>query len=279
VGTTLRELRRLVGDTTGDVLVCVATHASEQLSTFRDTTHLANRENRSSTLIHRIIYFSYGTADNLGHEAAITDYTGGTTRTLVFTPDAPALPQVDDEAELWSQSERVQSIGHLNRLINYAIAQVADMAEAEEFASDATYDQRTQTLSIPSTWAEYGGAQWLAPDGTIKAVPSKYQNVIPGQRLVRIWGAPSYRANRRTMQLFGYPRSSALTTEDSETNVDAEWIVESVSQIITLAASPSGSDGGAGGERRANFWAARSALYRRNIAAPRRGLRIPLPPT
>jgi len=278
VATELRELRRLIGDTTGDLLVVIATHDSANTSTFRDVTHLANREDRSSTLLHRILYFSGGTAANLGHEAAVTDFTGGTTRVLTFTPDTPTAPLTGDEAELWSQSERVQSIGQLNRLINYAIAQVADMAEAEEFAGDLTYDARAETLTIPTTWTEFGGAQYLTREGYIKAIPSKFMKVIPGQRVVRIWGAPAAMADRRTVQMFGFPRSSVLVDEDDTTNVDAEWIVESVSQIITLASSPAGSDGGAGSERRANFWAARSQLYRRNIAAPRRGLRIPLPP-
>jgi hypothetical protein len=274
---TLRDLRRLVGDKTGDVLVLEASSVSASESTFTDAAHLGDRGDRAASIVNKLLYFSEGTADNLQHEAAVTDYTSSS-RTLTFDPAAPQIPQEGDVAELWSVAERIGSIGAIHRLINYAIDAVKDVAGAEAYATVQTYNARTGSLDIPATWAEFGGAEYL-PIGTttyrVDIRPS-HLTVQPSLRTVRIRGEGAARAHRRSVYLYGYLRCLPLVDEDDETTVNSEWIVESVAEALTLARSWASSDSAAA-ERRANFWSAKAALYRRAVAQGRRGLGIALP--
>lgn len=275
MATELRTLRRLIGDTTGDVLVLKATATSASASVFTDFAHLADRESRAASIIKRLLYFSGGTEANVGWEAAITDYDG-LTRTLTFSPAAPTAPQLDDEAELWSVTERTGSIGALRRLINDAIATVEDVAGLEEYAADQTFDARGGTLVIPAGWAEFGGADWTDPTGYVREISPRWLRVSPGRRTVTIWGRGAERAHRRSVALYGYPRCTALEAETDATPVSAKWIVQSVSEAITLAGSWHSHDPAAA-ERRANFWSTKAEAYRRTMMSARRGLGIALP--
>ncbi len=269
--STLQQLRRLIGDHTGDGTVLVATHDSASNDTFRDTAHLADRDNRAPSVVKRLFYLP---AEQ--HEAAVTDFDG-VTRTLTFSPAATLIPQVGDEAELWSVAERTGSIGAIHRLINYAIAAVADIASPEEVDSPQVFNARTGTLVIPAGWAEIGGAYWTDRTGYVRRIPSGNIRVHPANRVAYVTGAPAARANRYSVELFGYPRETPLVAEDDTTHVEANWIVEGVAGILTLAGSWKAGDAGAFAERRAAYWATQAAQYRKSIMAARRGLRISLP--
>jgi hypothetical protein len=274
VGASLRELRRLVGDKSGFVTVLVVSHDSDSTSTVRDTARLADRENQAASIVNRSLYFSGGTEANWGHVAAVTDFDG-TTKTITFSPDAPTTPLTGDTVELWPVHE-VVSPEAVNRLINYAINAVADFAGAEEYATAQTFNARTGTLEIPATWAEFGGADWTGSTGYVSEIRPQWMRVAGGRHLVTIRGMGAALANRRSVALFGYPRALPLVNEDDETPVNAEWLVESVTQAITLAKSWNMHDPAAA-ERRSQFWANQAMVYRRNISPPRRGLGIFLP--
>jgi hypothetical protein len=273
----LRELRRLVGDTSGDVLVLRATEDSANTTSFTDYAHLGDRGDRSPSIVNRLLYLSEATVDtqaNLQHSAAATDFSS-LTRTVTFSPGAPLAPKAGDVAELWSVAERIGSIDALHRLINYAIDQVKDIAGPEEYTAPAKFLLRDGSLPIPATWAYFGGAEWLDGRDFPSEVRSRYIKVIPGQRQVRIWGSGAERADRKNVRLYGYLRCTPLVREDDATPVSTEWIVESVSEALTLARSWASNDAAAA-ERRANFWAGRAALYRRSAMSGRRGLGIAL---
>ncbi len=278
MATDRTTLRRAIGRKVGDLLTCKATSNSANASSFTDAVRFGDRADRAPSIVNRIGYFSGGTAANLGHECRITDFTSGgaTPRTLTFSPAAPTAPQEDDELELWSTTERALSILDLHGTINDAIRAVDRWAELETWDTAQTWDYRTQVLTIPATWVEFGGADWTDGRGYRKTIPNKLLRVRPGQRTVEILGPTAYRAHRRQVQLWGFPRSPQLTADDDETTVDPEWLVESVVGVITLAGSWKGNDGGAGAERKANFWNQQAMLFRRDIAAPRRGLAIML---
>ena len=276
--STRLELRRLIGDVTGDMLLLDATGAGNTTS-FPDTARLADRGDRAATVINRLLYFSGGTVANLGHEAAVTDFTSST-RTLTFSPAAPSAVASGDDIELWSAVERIGSISAIHRLINYAIKQVEDMAGLEEYNTAATFNARTGLLTIPATWTELGGAEYTAPGGYVREIPSRWLKVRPAGRKLEIVGHGARMADRRSVRLFGYPRCVQLTTDADATTgttpVDAAWIVNSVAEALTLAPSWRASDPAAA-ERRANFWAAQAQLYKREVASGRRGLHISLP--
>lgn len=269
--STLQQLRRLIGDHTGDVSVLTATHDSATNDTFRDTAHLADRDTRAPSVVKRLFYLP-----DEQHEAAVTDYDG-VTRTLTFSPAADTAPVIGTEGELWSVAERIGSIGAVHRLINYAVDAVADMAAPEAIADAQVFNARTGSLDIPATWAEFGGAYWTDRSGYVRRIPSRNMHVHPYNRVVYITGAPAARASRYNVELFGYPRETPLVEETDTTNVDANWIVEGVAGILTLAGSWKAGDAGAFAERRAAYWATQAAQYRKSVMAARRGLRISLP--
>jgi hypothetical protein len=275
VTTTLRDLRRYVGDKTGDVLVLEATHASSTTDTFRDVVRLSSRGDRAPSVTTRILYISDGTSANIGHEAAVSDFAS-TSKTLTFTPVAPSAPQVGDEAELWSVTERIGSISALHRMINYAIAQVAGIGGVETADTPQTFDARTRTLTIPASWSGgvFGGARYTDRLGVVYEIPPN-QLRVRGRTLEILGHAANY-AHRLSVTLYGYPPLSALSTDTDTTTADPAWIVESVSGALTLARSWQSNDPAAA-ERRANYWSAQSALYRRNVATSRRGLNIAVP--
>jgi hypothetical protein len=278
MATELRELRRLVGDKLGDMVVLKATHVSGTTDTVRDTVHLPDRGDDAASIVSRLLYFSRGTGANLQHEAAVTGFAG-TTKIITFTPAAPSTPQAGDEVELWAVAEKLPGgVGAIHRLINYAIGQVSRIAGLEELSDDVTFDANTGTVDIPSSWrgGVFGGAEFVEPDGYIREVRERYLRVRPSARTVEIWGAPARRANRRTVRLYGYPPVTSLSLETDTTPVNDEWIVESVAGALTLARSWASNDAAAA-ERRANYWSSQAMLYRRNIASARRGLGIAIP--
>ncbi len=268
-------LRRAVGDKTGDMLVLKATAASANASSFTDAVRLGDRGDRAASIVNRIGYLSGGTAANLGHECRVTDYASSA-RTVTFTPAAPASPQVGDEMELWSVAERIGSISAVHRLLNDAIRAVEKYAEPETWDAAQTFNARTQTLVIPSTWVEFGGADWTDARGYAKPIPNSRLRVRPGQGTVEITGYSAARANGRSVRLWGFPPSPALAADADTTNVDPEWLVEAVASAISLAGAWKSSDGGGAAERRANFWASQAMVYRRSVAASRRGLGVSL---
>lgn len=270
-------IRRAIGRKTGDLLTLKATSAAANASSFSDVVRLGDRGDRAPSITSRIGYFSGGTVANLGHECRVTDFASAT-RTLTFAPVANTEPQTGDELELWSVAERIGSIDDLHGIINDAIRAVDSVAEGETWDTAQTWDSRTQILTIPSTWVEFGGADWVDGRGYRHEVPPSRLRVRPGQRTVELLGNTAFRAHRRAVTLWGFPRALPLNADSDETNVDFQWLVESVAGVLTLAGSWRASDvGAASSERRANFWAQQAAMYRRDVASPRRGLGIPLP--
>lgn len=276
-------LRRAIGDRLGDLLVIKATAASADAGSFTDAVTFGDRGDNAASIVNKILYFAgTTTAANIGHEARVTGFTTST-RTLTFAPEAPAIPDEEDEVELWNVTERIGSIDTLHRLINDAIRAVSRDVGTEVWDTAQTFRATTAgaTLDIPSTWVEFGGADWYTARGFARPIPSQYLRVLPGQRTVEITGRPAWRANNRSVKLWGYPLAGPLTADTgngSETEVDSEWLIETVLGYIALAASARASDvRGPSEERRANFWATQAQLYRRSVAAPRRGMGVSLP--
>jgi len=273
------DLRRAVGDRLGDMIVLQPTHASSDLFSFRDVVRLADRGDNAPSVLNRILYFSGGTASNIGHEARVSGFASSN-RTISFTPECTEPVQVDDEIELWNTTERIGSIGTLHRLFNIAINAVKDIAALEVWGDAQTFNARSPMLTIPSTWVEIGGATWTDRHGFLHDVPSDKITVHPGTRQLIIRGAPAERAHNRSLRLWGYPAASLLTADTgtgSETDVDSEWLIETVLGWVSIAASARASDiRGPAEERRGNFFATQAAMYRRDVASPRRGLGVTL---
>lgn len=275
MAVTLRDLRQLVGIKTGDLLILEATAASADGSSFRDQARLAERGDQAPSIVGKLLYLSEGTAQNLQHEARVTAFASATT-SLTIAPAAPLPPQEGDVGELWSVAERIGTIQHIHKLINHAIEAVRDLAGPEVYADAQTFRARTGYLTIPATWASFGGAEWADLVGFRRDIREAHLQVRTGLSQVWISAAGSARGNNRSVYLYGYERCLPLVAETDATPVNSEWIVESVAESLTLGRSWASADPAAA-ERRANFWSSKAALYRRDIAAPRRGLNLALP--
>ena len=280
MSTDRTTLRRTIGYRLGDMVLLTATHASAAADELRDVVRLGDRGDNAPSLVNKILYFSGGTADNISHEARVQSFAS-TSRTLIFTPAADAIPQEGDEVELWSVTERIGGLDTLYELMNAAISHVKHDAGTEVWKDAETFRARSPHLSIPATWVEFGGATWTDRSGFYQDIPPNSIRVQPGNRRVIITGRPSWRANNRSIQLWGYDAASPLTADTgvgSTTDVDPEWLVETVLAWVKLAASARASDlRGPSEERLGSFFAQQAMLYRRNVAPARRGLGVALP--
>ncbi len=271
---TLTEVRRAVGLKLGDVLILRATDDAPSTSTFTDAVHFGNREDNAPSLTNRILYFATG--DNAGHEARTTTYASATT-TLSFTPAATANPATGEEAELWSVTERIQSITNLHAYINLAIRSVERIATSEVWAPAETFNARSPYLDIPANWVEVGGVEYTDRSGYVYEVPESLLRVRPGPRTIQILGRPAAFAHSRSATVWGYAKASQLVADTDTTDVDPQWLIETVASAISLAGSWRASElRGPSEERRASFWAQREQMYRANLATGHRGLGISL---
>jgi hypothetical protein len=275
MGTSLKDIRRGIGDKTGDLLVLEATEDAASVRTFTDAVRMGERGDNAPSIMGRIGYFSGGTEANLGHEVRITAFQSNV-QTLSFRPDAPSAPVEGDELELWSISDRVGGIGALHRMVNDAIRAVRDIVGTETYATAETFSAYNPYITVPDTFFEIGGVEWADTRGYRADIRKDHTVIRGGQRTLELTKRARWMANGRTIQIWGYERAAALTDDDDETDVDAEWIVESVAAEMALAQSWKATDRAAE-ERRANFWASRADLYRRKVGVQRRGwgLRVP----
>lgn len=263
-----------MGDHTGEMLVLTAT-AAGAVDAITDEVRLGARGDNAPSLLNRIGYFSGGFSND-GHECRTTSFLSST-RTLSFSPAADNIVDEGDEMELWSIADRAGDVGSIHRLINESIRNVSGLSGAEVYDTATTFNWRSPQIDIPTGWSHLGGIDWTDRYGMVSEIRERDVLVRPSLRTVEIKGRGSALSNGRSVTLWGHLRSTALTDDTDETGVDGEWIVESVIGIMALAQSWKATDGGAAAERRANFWASRSADYRRKVGIARRGWSVPLP--
>ncbi len=271
MGTNRTALRRAIGDKTGDMMVLEGTDIAPSTATFTDVVRLGDRGDNAPSLVNRIGYFSGGTAGNLGHECRTTAFQSNI-RTLSFTPAAAASPLVGDELELWSIADRVGSVGTIHRLINDAIRSVQDIVGEEVYGTAAAFDAYNPTIAIPIAMYEVGGLIWTDTRGYDHDVVQDNVLVRGGtRRTIEIRKRGRRLTHGRSVILWGYERAAPLDADAAETNVDAEWLVESVAAVMSLATAWRTGVDNAASERRANFWASRADMYRRKVGNQRRG--------
>lgn len=273
MGATRKDLRRAVGDKTGEVLVLTATTAGTT-STFTDVVRLLDREDNAVSLVNRLGLFSGGTVENLGHECRVTAFAK-TTRTLTFAPESPAAVMAGDELEVWSNWARFGGVSALHRFINEAIASVADFTGEQVYDAAQAFVASAPELAIPVGWNEFSGVDREDRNGRWHEIPPKQLRVRKGLRTVELLHPACRLAHLHNVRLWGYAPAPALVNDTSETNVDREWLVETVSSAMRLGLSWRSSDRAAE-ERLANFWKGVSVELRRKLGGSRPGMGISL---
>ncbi len=244
-------------------------------SAFKDEVRLTDREDNAPSLVNRIGYFSGGTPENLGQEVRITAFNKSE-KSLTFLPSIPTAPQPGDELELWSNWQRFGGITAVHLLINEAIRAVETFTGPQVYDDAQAFTWSAPEITIPSTWCEFGGADRRDRYGLWKTIPPAQLTVRKGLRTVEIKGKGRDLARSNSIRLWGYEPAPFLEADDDETDVDAEWLIKTVSSALRLGLSWRSSDRPAE-ERLADFWDSKATELRRKIGFTRPGMGVSLP--
>lgn len=274
MGASRKDLRRAAGTTAGEVLVLTATDVGSA-SAFIDEVHLTDREDNAPSLVNRIGYFSGGTAGNLGREVRITAFNKAT-KALTFLPTVDETPQPGDQLELWSNWQRFGGIDAIHLLINEGIRCVETFTGPQVYDSPQAFTWSSPEIAIPITWCEFGGADRRDRYGLWKTIPPAQLQVRKGLRTVQIRGRGRDLARASSIRLWGYEPAPFLSADDEETDVDAEWLIKTVSSALRLGLSWRSSDRPAE-ERLADFWDGKATELRRKLGFSRPGMGVSLP--
>lgn len=274
MGASRKDLRRAAGTSTGEVLVLTATDVGS-ISAFIDEVHLIDREDNAPSLVNRIGYFSGGTAENLGREVRITAFNKST-KALTFLPEVATTPQPGDQFELWSNWQRFGGIEAVHLLINEAIRSVETFTGPQVYDTAQAFTWSSPEIDIPTTWCEFGGADRRDRYGLWKTIPPAQLHIRKGLRTVEIKGKGRDLARSKNVRLWGYEPAPFLEADDDETDVDAEWLIKTVSSAMRLGLSWRSSDRPAE-ERLADFWDGKATELRRKLGFSRPGMGMSLP--
>lgn len=269
MGVNRTEIRRAIGDITGDLFVVQATAPGDE-DTFPDAVRLIDREDNAPSLMNRQMYFATGTIAVTGHEARVTQFDRQNA-TLTFSPPAPNAVTVNLEAELWSNWTRYGGISAIHRHINQGIRAVEEIAGPAVEGTAQLFDASSPEIAIPDTWCELSGAEWRDASARWCRIKDADLRVREARRTVEIRGVGSRRAHSYELLLSGYEYCEPLNDDLEETTVDVEWLTSRVAKALRLGSSWRASDRAAE-ERLANFWASEAADLRRKVGSTRPGL-------
>lgn len=274
MGASRKDLRRAAGATAGEVLVLTATDAGST-SAFVDEVHLIDREDNAPSLVNRIGYFSGGTIENLGREVRITAFNK-TSKALTFLPAVATTTQPGDQLELWSNWQRFGGIDAVHLLIKEAIRAVETFTGPQVYDTAQAFTWSAPEVTIPASWCEFGGADRRDRYGLWQTIPPAQLQVRRGLRTVQIRGRGRDLARSSSIRLWGYEPAPFLNFDSDETEVDAEWLIKTVSSAMRLGLSWRSSDRPAE-ERLADFWDGKATELRRKIGFSRPGMGVSLP--
>ena len=222
ISYTLKDIRRAVGVTTGEMMLLPATDAGSS-TTFVDQVHLLDRQDNAVSLVNRVGYFSGGTPENVGHEVRITNFAKNPVPTLTFAPEVPSATQEGDELELWSNWTRFGGIPGLHQLINDGIRSVAHLAgDFVEATVSTDFDPYNPELTLPETMTWFGGADVMDLYGRWKKLSERFlrPKSVGGVKTVELRGVAVNQAYRGTVRVWGYTDASLLTLETDDTTVN-----------------------------------------------------------
>lgn len=232
--TTRKTLRQDVGYTLGDLILLTAT-SNGSTTTFLDNVNcfLPNSEYRGTRL-----YFTSGS--NSGLQATVTDSTQST-GTLTFSP-ARTSTTTGNTAELWNWQGNGFLPDNINMFIQQAHREAMQYfplpALAEE--SDA-FDRDYPFITIPDTFRAVTGLQWLDSDENWRSVARAKGPGKPGYwvdkagRSIVLNGGARESLSDGTYRVRGYTMEAELTSDTSETVVNAEWLRARVCELACTA--------------------------------------------
>ena len=271
-GGTRATLRRGIGRLMGDVIVATAT-SDGTTTTAIDTVNL-NYEN--SGLTGRMLYVYAAT--NTANESLIRRVTGNTksTGTVTFTPALPAVTKAGDVLEFYAKRGVGPGPLEIHEAINRAIQAARDNHVSPALSTETTLNYLSPTVTIPSTWTFFGGAEWKDFEDIWRPIPKADLDLDKVGRTIRFMNRSRWLADQRGVRLRGYLPPAALDSDDDGTSVDAEWIMNQAAADLMMATSDQQNDP-AGAERKAQYFQGKADGLRAKTRTRPTGMFVRLP--
>lgn len=158
---TKKELRREIGRELGQCVVLTADGGTD--TTFIDRSRLTHPNNAYKG---RTIYFTGGTADNIGETRDIVSSTRSTA-TIEWSTALPASVAADDEAELWGVHGQGVEPWEVDDMISTVVVDAGyNFGIPATAAVSAAFDAEDPEITIPAAITRFVYSLQYQPDGT-----------------------------------------------------------------------------------------------------------------
>ena len=236
-GMSRLEIRQMAGIGTGDLTIVRATQDGTDVQ-FTD----ANKITRSrEEYVSRRIYFVGGTPENLGQIRRVTT-ANTSTGTVGWGNVLPAATQEGDIAELWTRFDMGWEPDDVNRFITQAHMEASSHFQIDATAEIGTFSADDPNISIPSSFVAVTGVEWYdaaLPYTTDWTSVDKARNrngpgyrVDKATRTVALAGIPRRSLDTKTVRIRGYVKERPLEYDADLTNLNPEWIVSRVKELM-----------------------------------------------
>jgi hypothetical protein len=236
-GMSRLEIRQMAGMGTGDLIVARASQDGTNVQFYDDGKLLRPREE----YVGRRIYFVGGTAENLGKIRRIISASSAS-GLVQWSSTLPAATQEGDIAELWGRHELGWEPDDVNRFIAQAHREASSHFQISATAELGAFSASSPSLSIPSSFVAVTGVEWYdesIPHTTDWTNLDKARNrngpgywVDKANRTVLIAGNPRRTLDSKTVRLRGYIKERPLEYDADVTNLNVEWIVARVKELM-----------------------------------------------
>jgi hypothetical protein len=236
-GMSRLEIRQMAGMGTGDLIVARASQDGTNVQFYDDGKLLRPREE----YVGRRIYFVGGTAENLGKIRRIISASSAS-GLVQWSSTLPAATQEGDIAELWGRHELGWEPDDVNRFIAQAHLEASSHFQISATAELGAFSASSPSLSIPSSFVAVTGVEWYdesIPHTTDWTNLDKARNrngpgywVDKANRTVLIAGNPRRTLDSKTVRLRGYIKERPLEYDADVTNLNVEWIVARVKELM-----------------------------------------------
>lgn len=247
---TRGSLRRSIGRLMGDLIVCTVTDASADPSLIKDTLNLVYNKNE---LAGRRAYVSYSyNGQNLGISRRVVGNSKDTA-TAQVSPAFPTTTTVGDVIELYNERDLGPTVEDIHAVINGVILSAQDVNITDVVGESSQFDERSPTVTIPTTWRFFTGADWRDRRSIWRPIPPADLRVDVPNRTVEIRNRSAYLADGLQVRLRGTLAAAALDSDDDTTSVDAEWLKYQAAAELLISMSHRAHDS-AVAERKAQYF-------------------------
>lgn len=276
-GVSRKYIRQTCGIGCGDLVIVRATSDGTD-ALFRDR----NKINRSrEEYVGRRIYFIEGTVANLQEIRRITTADSAIGQ-VGWSNVLPAGTVTDDVAELWCRYDNGWEPDEVNLLIKQAHQEASSHFQISATAELGVFAKESPTLAIPTAFVAVTGVDyydaslpyyvdWTALDRARSRNGPGYW-VDKATRQLLISGDPRRALDTKTVRIRGYIKESALENDTDVTNLNAEWIIARVKELMWDQLSTRADNIQVAMSKVAQF--RQEAMVKRTMVVPRRAANV-----